>query len=279
MIRLGVHVSIGKGLAGAFDRAQALGCDGFQIFVANPRGWARKPITETEIDKFKSKRKETQLRPVVVHLAYLPNPASDDPELYEKSVTTLAEEFRRANLLEADFFVFHPGKNKHRQTGIKRIIQAVNLTLNQINGPTMMLFENQAGAGGEIAGSFEELRELIAGVDHQDRVGICFDTCHAFAAGYDLRNRNGWEGTLRDFDQLIGLNKLKLFHLNDAVGDLGSHLDRHQHIGAGLIGLEGFKYLVNHPQLAKIPGILETPQATDEDDLRNLATLRKMVKE
>lgn len=279
MIRLGVHVSIGKGLAGAFDRAQALGCDGFQIFVANPRGWARKPISETEIDKFKRKRKETQLWPVVVHLAYLPNPASDDPELYEKSVNTLAEEFRRANLLEADFFVFHPGKNKDRQRGIKRVIQAVNLILTQINGPTIMLFENQAGAGGEIAGGFEELRELIAGVDHQERVGICFDTCHAFAAGYDLRNPGGWEETLRDFDQLIGMDKLKLFHLNDAMGDLGSHLDRHQHIGAGLIGLEGFEYLVNHPQLAKIPGILETPQVTDEDDLRNLATLRKMVKE
>ena len=274
-----MHVSIGKGLAGAFDRAQALGCDGFQIFVANPRGWARKPLNETEIDQFKIKRKETQLWPVVVHLAYLPNPASDDPELYEKSVNTLAEEFRRANLLEADFFVFHPGKNKDRQTGIKRIIQAVNLVLSQINGPTMMLFENQAGAGGEIAGGFRELKELIAGVNHQDRVGICFDTCHAFAAGYDLRNRNGWEETLRDFDQLIGMDKLKLFHLNDAMGDLGSHLDRHQHIGAGTIGLEGFEYLVNHPQLSKIPGILETPQKTDEDDLRNLATLRKMVKE
>lgn len=279
MIRLGVHVSIGKGLAGAFDQAQALGCDGFQIFVANPRGWARKPLNETEIAKFKSKRKATQFWPVVVHLAYLPNPASDDPELYEKSVNTLAEEFSRANLLEADFFVFHPGKNKDRQTGIKRIIQAVNLVLTQINGPTMMLFENQAGAGGEIAEGFGDLKELIAGVEHQDRVGICFDTCHAFVAGYDLRNPSGWEKTLKDFDQLIGLDKLKLFHLNDAMGDLGSHLDRHQHIGDGMIGLEGFEYLVNHPQLAKIPGILETPQVTAEDDLRNLATLRKMVKE
>lgn len=279
MIRLGAHVSIGKGFTGAIDQAQTLGCDGFQMFVANPRGWARKPIVEAEIDKFLSKRKSSQLWPVVVHLAYLPNPASDDPELYEKSVITLAEEFRRANLLEADFFVFHPGKNKARQRGIDRIIKAVNLVLTQITGPTMMLFENQAGAGGEIAGGFEELRELIAGIENRDRVGICFDTCHAFAAGYDLRNRTGWEKTLGDLDRLIGIERLKLFHLNDAMGELGSHLDRHQHIGSGKIGPEGFAYLVNHPQLNKIPGILETPQESEGDDLRNLATLRKMVKE
>ena len=278
MIRLGVHLSIGKGLAGTIERAQALGCDGFQIFVANPRGWARKPMAEAEIDQFKSKRKGSQLWPVVVHLAYLPNPASDDPELYEKSVFTLAEEFRRANLLEADFLVFHPGKNKARQSGINRIIRAVNLVLSQVTGPTLMLFENQAGAGGEIAGGFEELSELIAGVDNHDRIGICFDTCHAFAAGYDLRNREGWEETLRDFDRLIGMEKLKLFHLNDAMGELGSHLDRHQHIGSGKIGLEGFGYLVNHPQLNKLPGILETPQESEEDDLRNLATLRKLYR-
>ncbi len=279
MIKLGVHVSIGKGLAGTIDRAEALGCDGFQMFVANPRGWARKPLEENEINKFKSKRKGSQHWPVVVHLAYLPNPASDDPELYEKSVVTLAEEFKRANLLEADFFVFHPGKNKACQRGIARISQAVNLVLSQIGGPTIMLFENQAGAGGEIAGGFEELKELIAGVDIQDRVGICFDTCHAFAAGYDLRNRDGWETTLRDFNRLIGIEKLKLFHLNDALYELGSHRDRHQHIGLGKIGLEGFEYLVNHPQLNKIPGILETPQESEGDDLRNLAALRKMVRE
>lgn len=279
MIQLGVHVSIGKGLPGAVDRAQALGCDGFQIFVANPRGWARKPLAESDISLFKSKRKAAKLWPVVVHLAYLPNPASDDPELYEKSVITLAEEFKRANLLEADFFVFHPGKNKARKGGINRIIQAVNLVLSQISGPTLMLFENQAGAGGEIAGHFEELQELIAGVNTPDRVGICFDTCHAFAAGYDLRNQDGWERTLGEFDRLIGIEKLKLFHLNDAMGELGSHLDRHQHIGSGMIGLDGFAYLVNHPQLKNIPGILETPQESDGDDLRNLATLRQLSKE
>lgn len=279
MLRLGVHVSIGKGLPGAVSQAQSLGCDGFQMFVANPRGWARKPLAESDIQEFKTKRKSTGLWPVVVHLAYLPNPASTEPELYEKSVVTLAEEFRRANLLEADFFVLHPGKNKERRLGIEQVISTVNLVLSKVSGPTLMLFENQAGAGSEIAGRFEELRELIAGVEDQKRVGICFDTCHAFAAGYDLSSRQGWEITLESLSGILGLEKLKLFHLNDSIGAMGSHLDRHQHIGLGNIGLGGFKYLVNHPQLSQIPGILETPQESEEDDLKNLATLRQLAKE
>lgn len=279
MLRLGVHVSIGKGLAGAVDQAKTLGCDGFQIFVANPRGWARKPLADNDIILFKNKRKAAQLWPVVVHLAYLPNPASEDPELYEKSVITLAEEFKRANLLEADFLVFHPGKNKARQTGIERIIKAVNLVLDQVSGPTMMLFENQAGAGGEIAGRFEDIRELIAGINDQNRVGVCFDTCHAFAAGYDLSGREGWDRTLDELEKNLGIAKIKMFHLNDSMGPLGSHLDRHQHIGTGTIGIKGFEYLVNHPKLKLLPGILETPQQSTEDDLKNLAVLRQLSKE
>lgn len=278
-MRLGVHVSIGKGLAGAVEQAQNLGCDGFQMFVANPRGWARKPLAEEDIALFKQRRKAARHWPVVIHLAYLPNPASEDPELYEKSVITLAEEFRRANLLEADFLVLHPGKNKARQVGIERVIKAVNLVLTQVSGPTIMLFENQSGAGGEIAGKFEAIQELIAGVNEPDRVGVCFDTCHAFAAGYDLSNREGWEETLSIVEKTVGLSSIKIFHLNDSMGPLGSHLDRHQHIGIGTIGLDGFDYLVNHEKLNQLPGILETPQKTAEDDLKNLATLRQLFKE
>lgn len=278
MIKLGVHVSIAKGLAGAVDQAHALGCDGFQIFVANPRGWDRKPLADNEVNLFKTKHQALNFWPVVVHLAYLPNPATDDPELYQKSLLTLAEEFNRANLLEADFFVFHPGKNKARQKGIERVINAVNLVLEKVPGPTLMLFENQAGAGGELAGSLEALRELIVGVGQAQRVGICFDTCHAFAAGYDLSCRQGWERTLEDLRRIIGLEKVKLFHLNDSLGALGSHSDRHQHIGSGNIGLAGFEYLVNHPELNQIPGILETPQKSRDDDLKNLAVLRGLVK-
>lgn len=278
-MRLGVHVSIGKGLAGAVDQAQALGCDGFQMFVANPRGWARKPLAENDINLFKTKRRAAGLWPVVVHLAYLPNPASEDSELYAKSVNILMEEFRRANLLEADFLVFHPGKCKERQKGMERVVKAVNLVLSQVSGPTIMLFENQAGAGGEIAGKFEEIQELLSGIGEQERVGVCFDTCHAFAAGYDLSSRGGWENTLSNVEKTIGISSVKLFHLNDSMGLLGSRLDRHQHIGAGNIGLNGFKYLVNHRELNQLPGILETPQKNADDDLKNLASLRQLYEE
>ncbi len=272
---LGAHVSIGKGFDGAIDQALTLGCDGFQIFAGNPRGWARKPIAEEEFQSFKNYRqKQENLWPVVVHLAYLPNPATQDNELYQKSVATLIEDFSRANALGADFFVFHPGKSKERDSGIERIISTIDLVLKKIQGPTLLLFENQAGAGSELAGNLNDLGLMIKGVNQKERIGVCFDTCHAFAAGYDLRNKSGWEKTLAEFERAIGLSFLKMFHLNDSVGDIGSHLDRHQHIGNGSIGLEGFRYLVNHPVLNKLPGILETPQDSADDDLKNLAKLR-----
>jgi deoxyribonuclease-4 len=283
IVRFGVHVSIGKGFKGAIDQAVSLGCDGFQIFAGNPRGWARKPIDRTEVDLFKKTRQNIvtgagALWPVVVHLSYLPNIASDNADLFEKSITAFSEDFRRANLLEADFFVFHPGKSKDHSGGIDRIISTVNMILEDVAGPTILLFENQAGGGGELAGEFKDLGLIFRGLKQSDRVGMCFDTCHAFAAGYDLSNQSGWERTLEEFDRQIGLSFLKLFHLNDAAGNLGSHLDRHQHIGEGTIGLPGFDFLVNHPVLNKIPGILETPQDSPGDDIKNLNTIRNLQK-
>jgi deoxyribonuclease-4 len=276
-LKLGVHVSIGKGFKGAVDQARALECDGFQIFAGSPRGWARKPLPDSEVSQFKAERGKYGLGPVMVHLSYLPNLATGDPELFEKSFQTLLEDFRRANTLGADFFVFHPGKTKERERGLEKIIAAVNLVLEQIKGSTMLLFENQAGAGGEIAARFQDLGQLLKGVHEVNRAGVCFDTCHAFAAGYDLRSESGWQDTLDEFERLIGLSKLKIFHLNDAMGSLGSHLDRHQHIGQGLIGIQGFGYLINNPRLNQLPGILETPQnQIPEDDLMNLKALRKL---
>ena len=276
-MRLGVHVSIGKGFKGAVDQAVALGCDGFQIFAGNPRGWARKPLDITEIEAFKQARRSAGLWPVVVHLSYLPNIATDNGELYEKSAAAFIEDFKRANLLEADFFVFHPGKSKDHDGGIERIVKTVNRVLEEADGKTILLFENQAGGGGELAGEFSDLGRIFAGLKELTRVGICFDTCHAFAAGYDLRQILGWEKILAEFEDEIGLKFLKLFHLNDAVGLLGSHLDRHQHIGEGNIGFPAFNFLVNHAELSKIPGILETPQDLPEDDLKNLRALRELM--
>lgn len=277
-MRIGVHVSISNGFTGALKNASQLECDGFQIFVGNPRGWTRKAIPESEFGNFKKERSRLSLWPVVVHLAYLPNLASNDDELYEKSVLTLAEDFDRANQLGADFFVFHPGKSKDVGCAIPRIALSVNQVLARIAGPTTLLFENQAGAGGEVAASFRELGLLIQSVQAKERVGVCFDTCHAFAAGYDLRNEAAWQSSLAEFEEMVGLSYLKLFHLNDCKGELGSHLDRHQHIGEGLIGTEGFRVLVNHPKLRELPGILETPQVEPGDDQKNLSVLRNMMR-
>lgn len=277
-MKFGVHVSIGKGFKGAASQAHTLGCDGFQIFAGNPRGWARNPLPDNEFAEFKAAREQYGLWPVMVHLSYLPNLATADPELHQKSFATLCEDFQRANRLGADFFVFHPGKSKEREPGIARIIEAVNLALEQVKGPTILLFENQAGAGGDIAANFQDLGELLKGMNDSGRVGVCFDTCHAFAAGYDLRTAAAWEQTIAEFERWVGLSYLKIFHLNDAMAALGSHLDRHQHIGQGTIGIAGFESLVNNSRLNCLPGILETPQNTPEDDVKNLKTLRDLVK-
>jgi deoxyribonuclease-4 len=277
-LRLGVHVSIKNGFKGAISEAVKLGCDGFQIFAGNPRGWARKDLDATEGAAFKKLRSETALWPVVVHMAYLPNPASEDPDLSQKSLLTFAADFGRANLLEADFFVIHPGKAKdNRENALQRVAAMVNRVLAEVDGPTRMLFENQAGMGSEIVADLEDLGRLLSMVDDRERVGICFDTCHAFAAGYDLSSRQGWERTLDRIEKLLGFESVKVFHVNDSIGELGSKLDRHHHIGEGKIGLAGFEYMVNHPQISKLPGILETPQQTAEDDRRNLAALRKLM--
>ncbi len=277
-MKIGVHVSISKGLAAAVKSAVELNCDGFQIFAGNPRGWARKPIPGFEYDMFKKERETSGLWPVVVHLSYLPNLATGDQQLYEKSVLTLAEDFERANKLEADFLVFHPGKSEDHLAGIERVIVAVNELLSRTQGPTRLLFENQSGAGGEIASSFEELGRLVKGIAFKERIGICFDTCHGFVAGYDINNSSGWERTLEEFERHIDISYLRLFHLNDSVGSLGSHLDRHHHIGQGMIGLSGFQFLVTHPVLSSLPGILETPQKDPNDDRNNLELLRQLMK-
>lgn len=279
-VRIGVHLSIKNGFVGALRHALELGCDGFQMFIGNPRGWMRKPLDPQAVAEFRKQRKMTDIWPVVVHLAYLPNLAAADDRLYQQSVFTLAADFRHAICLGADFLVFHPGKTKESsfEQGAARVADAVNLVLEEIDGPTLLLFENQAGAGTEIAGHFEQLGALLGRVNHPERTGVCLDTCHAYAAGYNLATPDGWEETIREFQREIGLSALKLLHLNDSLGKLGSALDRHQHIGAGAIGAEGFQYLVNHPRLGKLPGILETPQQQPGDDLRNLNVLREMMR-
>ncbi len=277
-MRLGVHVSIGKGLSSAVDHALASNCDGFQIFAGNPRGWSRKPLIIEEINSFKKAREKAALEPVVVHAPYLANPATNQPELYQKTLAVLTEDFHRANQLEADFFVLHPGRASDHQPGLARVIALVQQLLQAVSGKTILLLENQAGGSNEVAAELQDLQTLLSGIALPERTGICFDTCHAFAAGYDLRSAESLSKVVTILTETVGLNSLKLFHLNDAKGECGSKLDRHEHIGLGKIGLAGFEALLNHPKLSHLPGILETPQHEPGDDQRNLTTLKNLLR-
>jgi deoxyribonuclease-4 len=277
----GVHVSIGKGLAVAVRTAKTLGCDAFQIFIGNPRGWKRTPLAEAEVAAFREERRRSGLGPVVVHLSYLPNPAAADDGLYEKSIKAIGEEYRRAVAIDADYFVVHAGKagSQENETALAKVAAVVRTVLTQNDGRTRFLLENQAGAGTEVGARLPQLAHVLKAVDLPSRTGICIDTCHAFAAGYDLRTKEGIEQLFTEVETTIGWSQLPLFHLNDALGDLGSHLDRHTHIGQGQIGEEGFRLLLSDPRLSGLTGILETPQKTPEDDLRNLAVIRQLVPE
>lgn len=285
-MRFGAHVSIGKGLAGAVHFAEKLGCDCFQIFAGNPRGWARKPLDPGDVEKYLKVLQASGLGPVAVHLSYLPNPAASDPELYKRSVQAMAEDYRRAVQIGADYFIVHPGKSGREQTreeALCRVAAAVKTVLEQVPGETLLLLENQAGAGSEVAGRIDELARILELVNEKERTGICLDTCHAFAAGYELCSREGTAGLLTEIDRLLGLSRLHLLHLNDSVGERGAHLDRHYHIGKGKIGREGFRNLLTDSRLAtrvvEMAGIIETPETSVDDDRENLAVLRELTGE
>lgn len=275
----GLHVSIGKGLARAVQTAEELTCECLQIFAGNPRGWARKPLDEREIRKFQSAREASSMKKVAVHLSYLPNLASNETELYEKSVLAMGEDYRRAVSLGADYFVVHPGAGgaESKEDALGKVAKAINAVLAEVRGETLFLLENQAGGGSELAGDLKDLGRILGQVKETGRTGICLDTCHAYAAGYELRTAEGLAEILQEVEEAVGLDRLYLLHLNDSLGEKGSHLDRHTHIGEGKIGLAGFKLIVNHPALTGKAGVMETPRNSDQDDLRNLEVIRSLV--
>ena len=248
MVNVGVHVSISGSLDLAVDRAKDAGCDVFQMFSRNPRGWAVQPPTDEVCNKFRAKVKTTGILPVD-HMPYLPNLASPKNEIYEKSVQALTTELDRCGVLGIPFLVTHLGH--HLGDGIAggraRVIRAINMALGASDNHVMLLLENTAGEKNSVGSSFEHIHGIIEGLDKQERVGVCFDTCHAFAAGYELRTDEGIADTLAQFDELVGIRNLKVVHLNDTKGDKGSGLDRHEHIGMGFIGEDGFRRILHHP--------------------------------
>ncbi len=278
---LGAHVSITGGVENAPPRAKALGCDVMQIFSKNQMQWKAAPLKPEGIEAFKAGLKEHALGPTLVHCSYLLNCASVDDELWQKSIDGLVVEIERADALGIPYITFHPGspKDKGAEWGCKRVGDAVALAIERTKGTKpMILLETNAGQGAAVGRTFAELammREAVPGAARK-RVGVCFDTCHVYVSGYDIRTEEGYADTFDTFDNEIGLEHLKAFHLNDSKEGLDSKKDRHATIGEGKLGLDAFRRLVNDKRFADLPGYLETPGG-EESYADEIKTLRKLV--
>jgi deoxyribonuclease-4 len=288
-MRLGVHVSSSGGAYQAFARAQELGCETMLIFTKSNRQWNAKPLTPAEVESFHSEAiKHSHIRPVAVHASYLINIASPKEELWEKSVQALKDEVERAGLLGIPYLTFHPGSHMDTgaEAGLAQIAKGLNRVLQetQVTTPhTTICLETMAGQGTNLGAMFEHLGWLISACAGHERLGVCFDTCHVFSAGYDIRTPETYAHTMSEFDRLIGFDRLKCFHFNDSEHGLGSHKDRHAHIGQGHIGAAGFANFVNDPRWRNHGAHLETDKTeTGADgaeinmDLVNLQTLREL---
>ena len=273
---LGVHCSISGGLQTAFHEAWFLGIDTFQIFTKNQRQWQEKTINTGEKSMFLNILKNSAIKIMFSHVSYLINLAGDDNALWERSVKALTSEIQRCNELGLKFTVLHPGYTKglSEKEGIKKTIKALKTVLHTTkNSKVKILLENTAGQGSSIGYRFEHLKQIMDGVESA-RIGACLDTCHAFAAGYDIRTKTGFETTMEKLDNIVGLKNIHAIHLNDSKGELGSKLDRHEHIGKGKLGLEPFRQIIN--RFKHIPKVIETPKE-DNMDAVNLKVLRKLI--
>ncbi len=279
MVRVGVHVSIAGSIAKAVERARGIGCDTFQIFSRNPRGWTAKPLASADADAFRAALAASGIAPVVDHMPYLPNLASSKDEPYERSVLTLADELVRAEALGIPFVVTHLGHHlgAGSDAGEARVIAAFDRVMSSAPPGVTLLVENTAGEKNSVGSRFDSIGRIIEGCACPGRLGVCLDTCHAFGAGYDLRSRDGIEEALAVFDDTIGLEQLRAVHCNDSKGSLGSGLDRHEHVGLGAIGEEGFRLLFHRPELAHLPFICETPEDGQRDGTGNIAKVRELA--
>jgi len=285
-LKIGCHVSIAGGIEKSVTRAMELGCSTMQIFSKNSSTWKEKSYQDDEIKKLNKNLYDAKISPVFIHASYLLNLASPSDELFRKSINALIEELKRAHflfsILPFAYVIIHPGAHtgSGEEYGLQRIIHGLNICLEKtedLNLKTVILLETTAGSGSHLGYTFEQLRRMRESVVAKKKIGICLDTCHVFAAGYDISNKEGLERALSLFEKNIGLEHLKVIHLNDSVFPLGSHKDRHMHIGKGFIGLKGFENIVNHQALKDLPFILETPKHEVKDDLQNISLVRRLV--
>ena len=283
--RLGAHMSIAGGTPSALARAESTGCEALQIFTKNSNQWRGRPLGEAEVEAFRDRAAGGAFGPVVAHASYLINLAAPDPALRKRSVAALADEMHRGDQLGLAGVVLHPGAytTGTEADGIRRIAEGISHVQADQAGDTPLLLEHTAGQGTMLGHRFEQLRAMIDQVEDASRVAICLDTCHLLAAGYDIVSEAGYAGVFEEFDAIVGLDRLVVFHLNDSKKPLGSRVDRHAGIGQGCVGLEPFRRLVRDERFRHLPMVLETPKAggrpagdlgPDPLDLENLAILK-----
>ncbi|HEX6975308.1 MAG TPA: deoxyribonuclease IV [Vicinamibacterales bacterium] len=291
MPRLGAHMSIGGGLPRAVDRAVASRCEALQIFTKSAGQWRARALPDDEITLFRRRVEETGIHPVVAHNSYLINLAAASPALRAQSYDALREELDRADALGLAGLVMHPGSHTTgtEPDGLRLIAEGLaRLLKERPRATTRILLEHTAGQGTNLGHRFEHLASILERLDGSPRVGVCLDTCHLLTAGYDLCSPEGYARTFDDFDRIVGLDRLAVFHMNDSKKPCGSRVDRHEHIGKGCLGLEPFRMLVNDPRFDALPMLLETPKLEtpesrkksdcDPWDARNLRTLRKLMR-
>jgi deoxyribonuclease-4 len=279
MRRVGVHTSIAGGLSCSLERARELGATTLQIFSHNPRGWIVKKRDPADITAFKRLRRSYNISPVVIHTSYLINLATKESGLAEKSVEMLVQEMHIADEIGAEYVVLHTGSaaGDYPAAARKRAIAQLSEVAGRCTWMAGLLLENTAGHRGDMTSRFEELAEIMEEVSGRLIKGICIDTCHAFAAGYDLRSENSINAMSKEINASVGKNRVRLIHLNDAKGRFGSGVDRHEHIGRGKIGKKGLRIFLNHPSFSRVPIILETPKKTEKDDRQNLKRVRLLI--
>jgi deoxyribonuclease-4 len=278
-MRFGFHISIGGGFKNVVERALKKQCQTIQLFSRNPRGWNFGSLDKDDITEFQVAIRKADISPVFVHMPYLPNLATQDKSLYKKSLASLATELERCDIIGAQCLIMHIGRGlfTSEDIALKNVGEGINQAFTKVKNSVILLLENTAGMGSEIGHNFIQIQTIVEQVKDNGRLGVVIDTAHIFEAGYQIHTKDGLDKTLKEFDQLVGLKRLHLLHLNDSKTELGSKVDRHWHIGEGKIGLEGFKNIVNHPLLRHLPSIMETPRKDDKEDFKNMKVIRSLV--
>lgn len=278
-LRVGAHTSIAGGLYRALEQGAAIGCDVIQIFVRSNQQWALRSLDAQQIELWHETRQRTSVQPAMAHGSYLINLSAREKKLRARSYRVLALEYKHCGVLGIPYYVIHPGS--HMGQGETLALRQIAATLEQLfnaqpDNRTVLLLENTAGQGTSIGHRFEHLRDLFAWVRQHDRLGVCIDTCHTLAAGYDIRSGPGWNKTFEAFNRIVGCRYICAFHVNDSKAPRASRVDRHEHIGRGHVGLAGFRCLVNDPRFVGLPMVLETPKPTVDADRINLEMLRAL---